>query len=290
MSYWTQLAASEYASSEWLRTHTGSANRPTPYPYPYPTPYPYPCTYSCGPTGVAGSDAYPTPLAPLAPPVGVSPVPTKPIPGTTWHRAPVVANPQHITVLHAAAGSEAHPAFQPNECTGTCANIAGALGADATAAGCASQHPGDAMSSCTPSRQDPKPDEELQHEVDVTGDSETSTNGNTAAETAGGSVVRHYTTDAAADSISKEGVLRPGSSGKTWLTPDEYASGAEARAKLALNKTPDGYYEIPMCRVQCPSGPSTVEPYYGQPGGGTEITTEYPIEVGDLPFIRFGGN
>jgi hypothetical protein len=111
-----------------------------------------------------------------------------------------------------------------------------------------------------------------------------------AAETAGGSVVRHYTTDAAANSISKEGVLRPGASGKTWLTPDEYASGAEARAKLALNKTPDGYYEIPMCRVQCPSGPSTVEPYYGQPGGGTEITTEYPIDVGDLPFIRFGGN
>jgi hypothetical protein len=63
----------------------------------------------------------------------------------------------------------------------------------------------------------------------------------------GGGVVRHYTTDAAADSISKSGTIEPGlSSGKTWLTADQYASGAEARAKLALNKTPDGYYEIPM--------------------------------------------
>ena len=85
-------------------------------------------------------------------------------------------------------------------------------------------------------------------------------------------------------------MLRPGASGKIWLTPDEYASGADARAKLALNKTPDGYYEIPMCRVQCPSRPSTVEPYYGEPGGGTEITTEYPINVADLPFLRFRGN
>ena len=110
-----------------------------------------------------------------------------------------------------------------------------------------------------------------------------------AAEDLGVGVVRHYTTDAAAQSISKEGVLRPGSSGKTWLTPDEYASGAEARAKLALDKTPDGYYEIPMCRVQCRSGASRVAPLNGQPGGGTEITTEWPIDVSGLPFNPFGG-
>lgn len=78
-------------------------------------------------------------------------------------------------------------------------------------------------------------------------------------------------------------------SGKTWLTPDKYASGAEARSGLALNKTPDGYYEIPMCRIQCPSGPSIVEPYNGELGGGIEITTRFPIDVSDLPFIRFGG-
>ena len=102
-------------------------------------------------------------------------------------------------------------------------------------------------------------------------------------------VVRHYTTKEAAESISKEGVLRPGSSGKTWLTTDRYASGAEARSGLALNKTPDGYFEVPMCRVQCASGPSRVEPFYRQPGGGTEITTEFPINVGGLSFNPFAG-
>lgn len=111
-----------------------------------------------------------------------------------------------------------------------------------------------------------------------------------AAAKAEAGVVRHYTTDAAAGSISKSGRIEPGlSSGKTWLTPDKYGSGAEAQARLALNKTPDGYFEIPMCRVRCPSGPSPVEPFYGQPGGGTQITTGFPIGVKDLPFYRFGG-
>jgi hypothetical protein len=60
-----------------------------------------------------------------------------------------------------------------------------------------------------------------------------------------------------------------------------------AQARLALPRTPEGHFEVPMERVQEPSAPSTVEPYYGQPGGGTEITTEHPIDVTDLPFILF---
>ena len=73
-------------------------------------------------------------------------------------------------------------------------------------------------------------------------------------------------TEAAAQSISDESVLRPGtSSGKSWPTPDRYASGDAAWANLARNKTPDRYYEISICRVQCVSGRSTVEPFYGQP-------------------------
>lgn len=101
--------------------------------------------------------------------------------------------------------------------------------------------------------------------------------------------VRHYTTAEAAESITKAGKTIPGSSsGKTWLTPDEYLDGATAQSKLALNKTPDGYFEIPMCRVSCPSSPSRVQPYNGQPGGGIEITTNSTIDVTGLPFIPFG--
>lgn len=108
------------------------------------------------------------------------------------------------------------------------------------------------------------------------------------AANGGSDVVRHYTTREAAEAITKGGSIEPGAaSGKIWLTPDRYASGAEARAKLALNKTPDGYFEIPMCRVRCPSAPGKVEPYYNQPGGGIEITTEFPIDIRGLIFRSF---
>ena len=108
------------------------------------------------------------------------------------------------------------------------------------------------------------------------------------AANGGGSVVRHYTTREAAESIMKGGQIEPGlQSGKIWLTPDKYASGAQARAKLALNRTPDGYFEIPVCRVKCPSTPGRVAPYPGQPGGGTEITTEFGIDIRGLTFGGF---
>jgi hypothetical protein len=42
-----------------------------------------------------------------------------------------------------------------------------------------------------------------------------------------------------------------------------------------------------MERVQEPSASAAVEPYYGQPGGGTEIPTGHPIDVTDLPFTLF---
>jgi hypothetical protein len=117
-----------------------------------------------------------------------------------------------------------------------------------------------------------------------------------AANTGGTGVLRHYTTDTAASGISETGQIVPGSSsGKIWLTTDEYATGADAQASLALPKTPAGYYEIPVCRVQCPVGPSPVQPWPAPPaqpiwpGGGSEITTTFPINVSDLPFNRLGG-
>jgi RHS repeat-associated protein len=110
----------------------------------------------------------------------------------------------------------------------------------------------------------------------------------TAPGGGGGQTVRHYTTPEAAEQIAKSGQIRPGlESGKIWVTPDKYADGATAQARLALDKTPGGYFEIPVCRIQCPSAPSTVRPTTKQPGGGIEITTTSPIDTTDLPFIPF---
>ena len=100
--------------------------------------------------------------------------------------------------------------------------------------------------------------------------------------------VRHYTTSEAAESIIKGGEITPGSSGNIWVTPDRYVDGATAQSRLALSRTPDGYFEIPVCRVSCPSPPSRVEPWDGYPGGGIEITTTSPIDVTGLTFKTFG--
>ena len=125
--------------------------------------------------------------------------------------------------------------------------------------------------------------------ADARGPSTTSPHSFIATKAGVPGTVRHFTTSEFADSISKGGEITPGPvSGRTWLTPDEYLDGATAQSRLALNKTPDGYFEIPMCRVGCPSSPSVVKPYNGQPGGGIEITTNSPIDVTGLPFIHFG--
>ncbi len=101
-------------------------------------------------------------------------------------------------------------------------------------------------------------------------------------------------TKEAAECILGQGGIKPGpASGKVWLTPDKYAIGAEARAKLALNKTPDGYFEIPMClRSRCAAFSARrllagLNPYHGQPGGGTEITTQFKVPVNGLRFTPF---
>ena len=59
---------------------------------------------------------------------------------------------------------------------------------------------------------------------------------------------------------------------------------------MALAKTPEGYLEIPTGRVRDPYSPSTGVAAYGQPGGGTEITTEFPIDAGGLPLNLFRGD
>ena len=94
--------------------------------------------------------------------------------------------------------------------------------------------------------------------------------------------LRRYTTQEAAVCIARDEEISPGVGEKIWVTREEYSTGAEARAGLKLDKTPDGYFKFPSSRVIDPSAPRTV------PGGsGTEITTEHPIDVHDIPFIRF---
>jgi hypothetical protein len=110
-----------------------------------------------------------------------------------------------------------------------------------------------------------------------------------AGDAAAGNVLRHYTTSEAAEAISKAGSIEPSaSSGVSFVTPDVYAGGAEAQSMLALPNTPDGFFEFPSSSVLEPSPASTVGEANGFLGGGTEITTSYPIDVSGIGFTPFG--
>jgi hypothetical protein len=109
-----------------------------------------------------------------------------------------------------------------------------------------------------------------------------------AAEDAGAQTLRHYTTQSAADAISKTGSIEPSlPTGLTWVTPDLYATAGEAQSGLALSDTPEGYFEFPASRVVDPSPMSTVASANGFPGGGSEITTANPIDIEGIPFTAF---
>lgn len=66
-----------------------------------------------------------------------------------------------------------------------------------------------------------------------------------------------------------------------------YTSGVEAKANLALNKTPNGYYPIPVERISNLTGPSQVAPTEDGPGGGTVYVTTSAIPVDGIEFIPF---
>ncbi len=101
--------------------------------------------------------------------------------------------------------------------------------------------------------------------------------------------IYHYTNSESAALIDAGGSIEPGlSSGKIWLTTDQYATAADAQSSLALPNTPNGYYQLPSYAVDNLSEPSVVEPAYGQPGGGIEMTTDQSIDISDIPFTTFG--
>jgi hypothetical protein len=98
----------------------------------------------------------------------------------------------------------------------------------------------------------------------------------------------HYTSRFAAQSIISLGQIIPGSSGRIWLTTDDYVTGAEAADRLAILSKP---IEV---RVRIPSGSlNRVSPtsrvndvviagVVVRHGLGTEFTTMDAISVDGL--------
>lgn len=65
----------------------------------------------------------------------------------------------------------------------------------------------------------------------------------------------------------------------TWFSPTRYDDPVDARRELAIPNRPD--HRIgPVPDVIMPTlekGPRTVQPNFGQPGGGVEVCTTKPI-------------
>lgn len=79
--------------------------------------------------------------------------------------------------------------------------------------------------------------------------------------------------------IESDGYIKPSADGYVYLTPSVYNSGAVAQSQLALTYEPTGYFRIPANDVAPTLPPRSVEPNFGQPGGGIEVRAPNPVSV-----------
>jgi hypothetical protein len=103
--------------------------------------------------------------------------------------------------------------------------------------------------------------------------------------------VFHYTSLKSAEGIANSGelIVPSESTGNVYVTPSLYQTAAEAQSALAMQNTPDGYYQIPLSRIPGISAFRTVDPAGGWPGGGIEATTPDSVDVGGIEFDPFIG-
>lgn len=97
---------------------------------------------------------------------------------------------------------------------------------------------------------------------------------------------RHYTDEAGRQGIERLGLITPSLDGLVYLTPDSYDSGTLARERLALSRTPTGYFEVPDERLIAPSKPRSVRPHGAMAGGGTEVHVDHPIDATALQWYE----
>lgn len=97
-----------------------------------------------------------------------------------------------------------------------------------------------------------------------------------------GNYYLHYTSREGAQGVISAGVIRPGRSGRVYLTQDLYAFGSDAANALSIVNKP---VELAcLVNIGNPSGPYPVEPIRDEQGvireaGGTEYYTDASITV-----------
>lgn len=99
-----------------------------------------------------------------------------------------------------------------------------------------------------------------------------------------GSWFFHYTTRDAAQHIAAAGFIRPGPSGRVWLTWDIFSHGHQARQALALNRGPiDVLFAIDTETVR------QVAMAYGDPKDHLQPSAVRPIRLGGAGQLMLSG-
>lgn len=89
----------------------------------------------------------------------------------------------------------------------------------------------------------------------------------------------HYTPEEGRIGIMESGyIYRSGKDNLVFMTIVKYGSGAEAQAKLAMGRTPSGYFSVPKSNVSNESF-GLVERKHGQPGGGIEVKIPHDVSI-----------
>lgn len=89
-----------------------------------------------------------------------------------------------------------------------------------------------------------------------------------------------YMSEAEVNAINETGLLRGGISGETYFTTDFYRTGAKAKKRLSLYKTPTQRVEfVILNKPKMEIKGTKVTPANGQPGKGTEFMTNDPVKV-----------
>ncbi len=98
--------------------------------------------------------------------------------------------------------------------------------------------------------------------------------------------VYRYVSEAEKEFIECEGIIQS-TSGKTYLSPEQYRSATRAQQRLSLRDKPE--YRVRIPRENLPldvAEPTIVEEAYGQPGGGLEMRTTGPIDATGVQITR----
>ncbi|KNZ32390.1 MAG: hypothetical protein AD742_11460 [Methylibium sp. NZG] len=102
--------------------------------------------------------------------------------------------------------------------------------------------------------------------------------------------VNRYMSQAEAEATMRTGLARGGRDGVTFVTNDFYSTASAAQRALALPGMPEVMLVFSVTTGTF-SPPTTVDPAFGQPGGGTERTGtgRIPVKVLDIVKLKPGG-